>query len=374
MNHIIDFTRWSLNEDVSSGDIFNKVKTSFGEHFGQLHVVPNFETFQRDGEPVQHSILFGTSSGNSFSLNYAGDKLYSADFWFPDSKKPDATIYAEGSTLDEVLVKIKEVADKKIKEAASGPTVSSSPKPKKEETEYEYQDPKTVFIDLRKYINLVINGTQPSLMITGSPGVGKTHAVLKELSKAGLKRNVDYVHAKGKATAAGMYITLWEWNGKMIVFDDMDSIFGDDNAVNILKGALESTEVREISWIAAKGLKDSKGKDIPQRFDFTGKIIFITNKAQKDLPGAIKSRSFVFEVALSPKDMVSYIEDRITDIMPSERLSLKRSALAIIQKVASEVEEVQVNVRTLQKAVKIAKNVEDPVAVRRMIIQQCSYK
>ena len=381
MRNILNFDKWTLNEAVNSDSVYNEVKKVLGNDLGEIHIVPDFETFKRQNEPVQQSILFGTSSGNSFTLNYAEDKLFSSDFWYPKSDRPALTIYSEGSSLEEVLNKVRDAANKNMKEAGEE-VHASNPKPKKEinkeadkiESEYDYQDPETIFEDLKKYIKLVINGTQPSLVITGSPGVGKTHAVLTELSKAGLKKNVDFYHAKGKATAAGMYQTLWEQNGKIIIFDDMDSIFGDDNAINILKGALESSDEREISWITGRPLKDSTGKDISQRFDFTGRIIFISNLAQKNIDPAIKSRSFVVEVALSPKDMVSYIEEKLAGIMPGERLSLKRAALDIIKKSSEENKNVQVNIRTLIKALKIAKNVEDPIIVNRMVIQQCSYK
>jgi hypothetical protein len=212
------------------------------------------------------------------------------------------------------------------------------------------------------------------MLITGSPGVGKTFIVTDELKKAGMKKDVDYYHVKGKSTAAGMYQTLYEHSGKLIVFDDMDSIFKDDNAVNILKGALDSDEVREIAWITSRPMKTASGEDVPQRFDFTGRVIFISNLAQKNVDSAIKTRSFVVEVALSPADTVKYIEGLFDIILPYERVSTKRYALDAIKAASDENPNVQINMRTFLKAVKIVKNVKDKDVVDRMIIQQCSYK
>lgn len=201
-----------------------------------------------------------------------------------------------------------------------------------------------------------------------------TFTIEQEIKKAGLKKNVDYFHAKGKATAAGMYQVLWENNGKLILFDDMDSIFKDDNAVNILKGALDSGDVREISWLSSRPLKNADGELIPQQFDFTGRVIFISNLAQRDVDPAIKTRSFVIEVALSPQDMVRYLQGILKFIMPYERLSLKQKALDKIWSIAQANPKVQVNARTLMKTVKILVNTEDSKVADRLIEQQCSYK
>jgi len=121
-------------------------------------------------------------------------------------------------------------------------------------------------------------------------------------------------------------------------------------------------------------LKTPEGKDIPQKFDFTGRVIFISNLAQKSIDPAIKSRSFVIEVALSPDDMVGYIEGMFDTIMPYERVSTKRYALDSIKDAAENNPKVQINMRTFIKAVKIVKNVKDPDVALRLIIQQTSYK
>ena len=73
----------------------------------------------------------------------------------------------------------------------------------------------------------------------------------------GLRESYDFVHFKGRATAAGLFITLYENSDKIIVLDDCDSVFKDDDAVNILKGALDSYDTRKISYITTKALKMS---------------------------------------------------------------------------------------------------------------------
>jgi hypothetical protein len=59
------------------------------------------------------------------------------------------------------------------------------------------------------------------------------------------------------------------------VFDDCDVVFSDELALNILKAALDSSERRWISWNTDSRLLRSEG--IPDRFEFKGAAIFITN-------------------------------------------------------------------------------------------------
>jgi hypothetical protein len=116
--------------------------------------------------------------------------------------------------------------------------------------------PKTLFNDMTNLVDMVQSGVSPSLIISGMPGLGKTFLTTKKLKDGGFKEGVDYIHVKGRSTAAGMFITLYENSDKLIIFDDCDSVFKDKDAVNLLKGALDSYDKRTISWLAAKPLKD----------------------------------------------------------------------------------------------------------------------
>ena len=68
---------------------------------------------------------------------------------------------------------------------------------------------------------MVIYDITPSLIVTGEGGLGKTHSVSQSIGGAGLE-NSDYVFFKGYSTARGLYNTLYDNNGKLIIFDDCD--------------------------------------------------------------------------------------------------------------------------------------------------------
>jgi len=116
----------------------------------------------------------------------------------------------------------------------------------------EARDPQEMFTNLARLTKMVGRGIQPSLVVTGGAGTGKTHLVKQTLSDMGLEESTDFVHFKGRATPAGLFITLYENSDKIIVLDDCDSVFKDDDAVNILKGALDSYDSRKISYITSK--------------------------------------------------------------------------------------------------------------------------
>ena len=411
---LLKFKLWeSLFEaNETQASIIQSVKDVVGD----IYFIPNFKKLHRPGEPDQMVQFFSDKAGYGFGLNFTQPgELYSIDFWLPDATSPASTLYLKDNDLADVISRIpeimknpkpgvKESLDEKlvVTKKAKGVEIDKDKlkkkeivlvKPKKFEDvtptgdkkvdeiedeipEYEYQDPETIFLDLRRYTKMVIKGVQSSLLITGSPGVGKSFVVNDEIKKAGLEKGKDWVKVKGKTTTAALYISLFKNNGKLIIYDDCDSVFKNDDAINMLKGALDSQQdERDISWESAKELKDPEsGQVMPKVFNFNGRVIFISNKAQKSIDTAIKSRAFVVEVALSPKDMITYVEGLLPNVEKQESMALKRSAMNTIKSVAQTNKRVQLNVRTLLKALKILKDVDDLNDAKRMIISQCSYK
>ena len=138
------------------------------------------------------------------------------------------------------------------------------------------------FTVLEEMTKAVKAGTVRAMIVTGPPGVGKSFGIEKVLSKEDLfntlaARKPKYEIVKGAMSALGLYCKLYEFadDNSVIVFDDCDSILLDELSLNILKGALDSSERRWISWNTDSRLLRSEG--IPDRFEFKGAAIFITN-------------------------------------------------------------------------------------------------
>ena len=87
-----------------------------------------------------------------------------------------------------------------------------------------------------------------SLLVIGAPSSGKTFNIMDTIKKAGLKEGENYVIKKGKISALGMYRTLIEQIDGLTIFDDCDSVVGDPDGVNMLKGALDTDPIRQISY------------------------------------------------------------------------------------------------------------------------------
>ena len=217
----------------------------------------------------------------------------------------------------------------------------------------EKRDPQEMFTNLERLTKMVGRGIQPSLVVTGGAGMGKTHLVKQTLADMGLDESTDFVHFKGRATPAGLFITLYENSDKIIVLDDCDSVFKDDDAVNILKGALDSYDSRKISYITSKPLKDTDGNELPRHFEFTGRIIFISNIAQSKLDEAIRSRSFVADIDMTQDQMFTRIEQLMPKMETRIPIAAKQQALALMKELNVEFSGLDVNLRSFIKAARI---------------------
>jgi hypothetical protein len=232
------------------------------------------------------------------------------------------------------------------------------------------RDPEIMFTNLKNLTRMVGKGIQPSLVVTGMAGMGKTHIVKDTLQQLGLRESFEFVHFKGRATAAGLYITLYENSDKIVILDDCDSVFKDDDAVNILKGALDSYDTRYISYITSRELKDSYGNAVPKQFNFTGRVIFISNFEQSRIDEAIKSRSFVQDISMTTDQVFLRMEQLITKIEPAIKKEHKVQALEIMKSINEKYDGVEINIRSLIKASRIiAMGFDNPMeAIAEQII------
>ena len=157
----------------------------------------------------------------------------------------------------------------------------------------------------------VKQGDVRAMIVSGPPGVGKSFGVENILNKEGLfdtvaQRKPKFEIVKGAMSSIGLYAKLYEFSekGNVIVFDDCDSILLEELSLNILKGALDSSERRWISWNTDSRILRSEG--IPDRFEFKGAAIFITNikfehvrsKKLRDHLNALESRCHYIDLQM----------------------------------------------------------------------------
>jgi hypothetical protein len=126
-----------------------------------------------------------------------------------------------------------------------------------------------------------IQGDIRAMIVSGPPGVGKSHGVTLQMEKASMFDKIAgkrprFEIVKGAMSGIGLFATLYKYSDSknVLVFDDCD-VWEDQDALNVLKGALDSGKTRRISWNKDSRLLREEG--VPNTFNFNGSVIFITN-------------------------------------------------------------------------------------------------
>lgn len=426
-----DFVK--LNEGFSGKDmpkVLNAMVKYLTGKIGKIYLLPGQEEIQKDTGEILFGTHFISDDGYGIRFNweksdFGSESIHSIDFFnTSDLFSPNITLEMNGESIARILPAVVEIYKKQtdkvdlndfigeslISEAIKKPTlvrgkkapvagkkeptpakVIKAPKEKKltkseEAAEakldaIDYADPETIFEDIDSFVQMVVDGIQPSLVITGLPGVGKTYGVTKLMKDNGLKQiepmdlpdgasveelaelgfdpegetDGDWVHIKGASTAFGLYINLYKYKSKLIIFDDCDKVFGDKDAVNILKGALDSSDKRVISWIS----KATTGKKLvaPPRFEFKGSVIFISNYYMKQIDSAIRSRSFVVDITLRASDIILRIKSIMKFIMPDVlSMEAKSKALIFLEEAVKTNAHMEISIRSLINNARIAQS------------------
>ena len=188
-----------------------------------------------------------------------------------------------------------------------------------------------------------IDGIVRGMVVTGPPGVGKSYGVEKVIEKNSMfdklaDRPIKFGTEKGAASAIGLYQLLYRYAdpGSVLVLDDCDSILFDEVSLNLLKAALDSGKKRMISWNTESSALRREG--VPEKFEFCGSIIFITNlkfdKTRgkiKDHLAAIMSRCHYLDLTMDTmRDKMLRVKQIVRDGMLSEYKMDEKSELEIV--------------------------------------------
>jgi hypothetical protein len=229
------------------------------------------------------------------------------------------TVRNEGQfaiAIDEVKVKVDTIEDIEFMngEAVIGNTVEIKAKHEvPSETEEEAMNRIAErFGILDEMSRACISGDIRAMIVAGPPGVGKSYGVETQMEKASMfdkiaGKRVRFNVVKGAMTALGLYAQLYKYSDSknVLIFDDCDSVFADELALNILKAALDSGKTRKICWNSDSRLLRDEG--IPNQFNFNGSAIFITNlkfdniksKKLQDHLEALQSRCHFLDLTIN---------------------------------------------------------------------------
>jgi len=180
---------------------------------------------------------------------------------------------------------------------------------------------------LKDMTKAVKKGNVRAMIVSGPPGVGKSHGVEEVLDRYATMETLggtkQHEVIKGATSALGLYCKLYKMadKGKVVVFDDCDSIFSDELSLNILKAALDSKNNRYIHWNTDSFKLRNEG--VPDSFKFEASAIFITNLKFDKVKGklrehleALESRCHYMDLTIdSDKDKILRIKQVTQDGM-----------------------------------------------------------
>lgn len=341
-------------------------------------------TKPQEGKMGRHNELYGFHIGDLVSTKVKGeDKIGSLQYWNINKSSPQGyavIVLEDGTKLERNQSALK--LHKPVGSEGHQPITKDSIRENLNEQAGEVEgsqkkesihdtDVNKRFDTMVKMIRAVGRGLQKSLIIYGSGGTGKTYTVTKEMEKLGKvpfdedfhqigSDDYDYVSMTGKVSPAALYRTLYEHNGKTVVFDDCDSFMKDADAVNVLKGALDTSGNGTIAWQSQVKIKDSEGEEIPKRFKFNGNAIFISNLNSEQVPQPLKSRSLRIDMTMSKEDTVKrigHILDKIDFEIPGVTEEDKRETLKFLKENLTVTDDV--NVRTLKSLLVLKKTSDD---------------
>jgi len=187
---------------------------------------------------------------------------------------------------------------------------------------------------LKDMTKAVKKGDVRAMIVSGPPGVGKSHGVEEVLDRYNTMQMLgggqQFEVIKGAMSPIGLYCKLFKMadKGKVVVFDDCDSIFQDELSLNILKAALDSKKKRTIHWNTDSFKLRNEG--VPDQFNFEASAIFITNLKFDKVKGklrehlsALESRCHYMDLTIdTDKDKILRIKQVTNDgMLDSYKLS-----------------------------------------------------
>ena len=148
-----------------------------------------------------------------------------------------------------IIKKIKEEPVKiqeSVKKEEPIPLVIQEEKVVKEETSIILNPQQSIedkIEKIRKILKHIIKSEiQHGFLLCGTSGIGKSFLVEEILEEEfNFRRDLNYIIYKGSMTEAGLFTVIRKNPNKILILDDCDSVWSSDNALNLLKGGLDST-------------------------------------------------------------------------------------------------------------------------------------
>jgi len=156
-------------------------------------------------------------------------------------------------------------------------------------------------------VEYLIRGDFNSLWVLGPGGIGKSMVIDSVLDENKLKEGRDYTIFRGNISDAYLYEFIYNNRDRIIIFRDVAKLIRRLNTIDTFKSLTEERGRRIISN------KTYAEHDVPDTFEFTGRIIFEINDIMKKYEADLKalfSRGLFVEIILSYDDIKNIMYER----------------------------------------------------------------
>ena len=262
-----------------------------------------------------------------------------------------------------------------------------------QEEEYEQRaTPEERFNDMEHYVNMVLKGLQPSVLICGAPGVGKTYRVMQKVKSSGH----NYKVIKGKETALAFYMDLFHFRheGDILICDDADDVLTDETITNLIKAATDSSDERIVSYGTSKPpimseeeymslspedqeicgtmmIRNGVVYTYPKSFITKGSLIIITNRNAGQIDTAVRNRGLICDLAFTVEECLGLVKNIMPAIMPNKlSVEAKLKALKYLEDLAGNKSKMEISIRSFVTVSKVFEDVDDDSQAERMIKEQ----
>jgi len=145
---------------------------------------------------------------------------------------------------------------------------------------------------IEDYVKMVSRGYVQCLFLFGEGGIGKTETIMRTLEG----EKADAVYLNGVVTPLELYNLLYEYNGKLVVLDDIEGVLNNARAISFLKGATYGYKGKRMVCYPT----NTPLLRAPESFEFTGQLILCMNKFPENAAlESLYKRTVHYELKLS---------------------------------------------------------------------------
>ena len=123
--------------------------------------------------------------------------------------------------------------------------------------------------ELHRFVDAFAEGHLNLLILIGSAGIAKSQSVRQAIGDRAC-------WIEGNATAFGIYTKLYRNRDKLVVIDDVDSLYSNKAAVRMLKCLCQTDAKKHVAWETGAVGRDED--DVPRDFETSSRVVIIANE------------------------------------------------------------------------------------------------